>query len=387
MNDNKVMTLYAQRDDNGVSFFDENNNCIAVSKPPYPLMKTNEYREMPDEVLNQIDSLWSELQKVAKSLDIREEDIQAISQSPIKQRVDDKKLRLDDEKGTDTDETKEHNEEVLSTLGIKQETKMSTRVNDRYTLGELLGVDDPGATLVCVYSGSVSERTSNSLYSFLIKHSDGSLEKADMLSQIDGTMPSREVNSFNRDGTSLEQEKVRSMYRFVTPNGKEAMISVSYGASGTLKLQYGEIDITNNNQFMAVPLQTTDQSTRFVTKQTQETLDTDRGIYNTYRANKEIDYHRDASSKERENCEIGLAEADGNPETGHQHLDEENLMVIASNIINKNPELDEFYSVKGLADELKAYIDRNPDKPINQSIEDFTDGALENCSHINSRKR
>lgn len=400
--DNKtILEIFAEREsDDAIHFYDSNNNLLAIFRRPDKLIVSKEYRDRPPEFLNQINSLWKTIYENSVSLDelnkekedyTREANlddnsiVMSTTSTKLNQKIDEKRLNIDDEKEQNNSKIKnskqlEHNKKALEASNIREETKLSTRVDDRYTLGDLLGIDDQNASLVCVDSTYISGNQSSSKFTFLIKHSDGSLEKADMFSQQDGLNPSREIYASNRDGSSVNRLQVRSMYRFVSPTGKEAMLSVSYGEAGTLKLHYGVIDRTNNNKCMAIPLET--NTTRFVTKEVQDTLDPERGQYRSTRSLDEIAEHT------KKGCnDLTIKEADGDENTGHHHLDDEQYMFIASNILNKNPELENFYSVKGLADSLKDYINRHHDKPIQEAINDFTEESLEDCEHFKSRNK
>ncbi len=406
--DNKtILEVFAKREsDDTIHFYDSNNNLLAIFIRPDELTVAKEYRDRPPEFLNQINSLWKTIYENSVSLDelnkekkeyIRELEstdnsiVASTSSIKLNQELDESKLHINDEKETKVHEDQnfqdsqsskqlEHNKKALEASNIREETKLSTRVDDRYTLGDLLGIADQNASLVCVDSTSIAGNQSSSKFTFLIKHPDGSLEKADMFSQQDGLNPSREIYASNRDGSSVDRVQVRSMYRFVSPTGKEAMLSVSYGEAGTLKFHYGVIDRTNNNQCMAIPLET--NTTRFVTKEVQDTLDPERGQYRSTNSLSEIAEHT------KKGCDdLTIKEADGNENTGHHHLDNEQYMFIASNILEKNPELEDFYSVKGLADALKDYINRHHDKPIQEAISDFTEESLEDCEHFKSKNK
>ena len=392
---NDIVSIFVKREDeDSIGFYDSFGNFIAQKEPNYQLLPAEQYRNMPPEFLTQIDSLWQDIMKNGISLDTQNRDLErfsgilgidkerVMSSSSIglSQKVDetpkkdDKKLEIDDRK--DNTITHKNNNEVLDSISAKTEIELDKLVDDRYTLGEILGIDDPNATLICVHSIDIkSTSRSNSEFSFLIKYPDGRLEKADMLSQEDGTSPDRDVYSSNRDGSDVNKVGVRSMYRIKSPTGKESMISVSYGTAGTLDFQYGKRDITKQD-FMSVPLESS--YSRYVTKEVQDSLDPERGIYQAHKSAKEASSHMDKG------CDnLTLKEADGNENTGHQHLDDNHMLMIAANILDKNPELDEFYSTKGLADDLKKYLNNHPDR----TIEDFTKDRLADCEHYPSMQK
>lgn len=391
---NDIVSVFVKREDeDSIGFYDSFGNFIAQKEPNYQLLPSEQYRNMPPEFLTQIDSLWQDIMKNGVSLEAQNRDLERFSgvlgvdkerimtssSIGLFQKVEgthkegDKKLDVDTRKEDVI--INKNNNEVLDSLSARHEIGLNELVDDRYTLGEILDIDDPNATLICVHSIDIkSTSRSNSEFSFLIKYPDGRLEKANMLSQDDGTSPDRDVYSSNRDGSDVNKVGVRSMYRVKSPIGKNSMISVSYGDTGTLEFQYGKRDITEQD-FMSVPLSTTDKTTRYVTKEVQDTLDPERGMYQAHKSTSEASSHMDKGCND-----LTLKEADGNENTGHQHLDDDHLLMIASNILNKNPELDEFYSIKGLADDLKKYLNNHPDR----TIEDFTKDTLAVCEHYPS---
>lgn len=397
--DNNILEVFVElQSDNSIRFYDKSDNLLAVFIKSNNLIVSKDYRDKPPEFLNQINSLWKNILENSILLEVFNRDRDNLSEelnldenslilsstsANLNQEIDKNKLHLSDEKDTsDVSDKKvlEQNRKNLEVSDIREETKLNTLVDDHYTLGQLLGVDDPNGSLVCVNSDSISGNTSHSKFTFLIKHSDGSLENAEMLSQKDGLDPNREVYASNRDGSSVEKVPVRSMYRFTLPTGQEAMVSVSYGEVGTLKFHYGLVDKTNNNKFIAVPLET--NTTRYVTKEVQENLEPEKGIYRSTNSLDEIEYHTEKGCSD-----LTLKEADGIEGTGHQHLDEDSFLTIAQKILDENPSLDEFYSPQGLANSLKDYVERHSDLPTDKIIENFTEDTLEDCQHLKSRMR
>lgn len=387
---NSIVNIFVNYEDkNFIKFYDENNNLIAIIKPPYDLIISEEYREKAPEYLKQIDSLWNDIarnamsidntfnerEKFSKALGIDNKKIISTNSIGLSQKLDKKpqnKIVLDD------NENKEQNKSVLDSISYREETKMNKLVNDRYTLGEILGIDDPNATLICVHSSDISGERSDSQFSFLIKYQDGRVEEANMLTQEDGIHPSREIYASDRDGSSINKVDAVSMYRIKTPNGKDSMLCVSYGQTGTLNFHYGKVDRTDVNKFFAIPLET--NTSRYITKDVQDIFDPERGEWQTSKSIEEVEKHKEHGCND-----LTLDEADGNENTGHDH--NIHFTLIASKILNENPELEDYYSLEGLTTQLQEYIEHHNDIPLEQAIEDFTKDTLEDCYHFRNIKK
>ena len=387
--DKNILAVFIGRiDADSIGFYDNNGNLIAEWNPPEPLEASTEYRNRPSSFLTQLDSLWKDLETSHLRIDIHSKEVEDISEClglDTKDVLGFTSLKMSqklvapnkkDDKSTFKSGESQNPNAILDNIDAKSEVKLNKLVDDRYTLADILGVSDPNATLICVHSCDIKDgRSSNSEFSFLIKYPDGRIEHAPMLSQDDGTSPDRDIYSANRDGSDIDKIAARSMYRIHSPLG-DYMISTTYGNSGTLNLQLGKRDITEQD-YMAVPLE--DQTyTRYVTKEVQDLLDPERGIYQAHKSTEEISSHMG------NDCVTSIAEADGDENTGHQHLEEEPdsdyYLTIASDILNKNPELEELYSLQGLAGDLQKYLNEHPDK----TVEDFTEDRVASCDHYPS---
>lgn len=397
--DNAVLSVFVGRiDEDSIGFYDSEGNLLAEWNPPVPLEAAKEYRDKAPNFLTQIDSLWEDILKSGTSIEKRTRELEAIadelglditeilsiSSFKTSQQVADRKPdntvpSIEEQE----EETFQNPNIVTDSVHARSEVALNKLVDDRYTLGDILGIDDPNATLICVDSIDIKgPDKSNSQFSFLIKHSDGTLEKATMFSQDDGTSPDRDVYSSNRDGSSVDKVAVRSMYRINSPLGKNCMISTSYDSYGMVNLQLGKRDITEQD-FMSVPLENmkleNNTSTHYATKEVQNLLDPERGIYQAHKSTEEFSYHTDIGCNN-----LTLDEADGAENTGHQHTEKEPdsdyYLTIASHILNKNPELEELYSLQGLAIDLQKYLNEHPDK----TVQDFTEDRVSSCDHYPS---
>ena len=389
------------------TFYDNSNKIIAKLVPPYDIMLTNAYRDLPPQFLSQIDSLWKDLKEsnlsmedrntildeTSSQLQIEPGDIIQFSIADLSQIVrerehsDDSEEKVrdkNDENAINDNKFNKDEKKPLTTkdIGIREETPLDRRVDDRYTLGTILGISESGASLVCVETSNIPNSKNPYRFSFLVKHRDGTLEEASMLEPHPGlgTIPREDVYGSNRDGSVVSKDKVLSAYRIKDSAGKNKALFVSYDKAGTLKLSLGKTNIEQGLDYVTVPLETDHQ--RFTTHEVQDLIDRGLGIHRPSSELNEAEAHPEG---EYDNGEVKKEDIDGDPNTGHQHLDRTHLLMIASNILNKNPELEEFYSIDGLSKELEVYINKNPDKPLNNAIEDFTDDAVEDCSHFKSK--
>ena len=396
---NNILAVFVGRiDGDSIGFYNSDGGLIAEWNPPVPLEAAKEYRDKAPNFLTQIDSLWQDILKSGTSIEKRSRELEAVSDAlgldikdilyissfETSQQVADKKPKnIISNDPKQQEETSQNPNIVTGSVQARSEVALNKLVDDRYTLGDILGIIDPNATLICVDSIDIKNTDkSNSQFSFLIKHSNGTLEKATMFSQDDGTSPDRDIYSSNTDGSSVDKVNIRSMYRINSPLGKNCMISASYGSYGMVELQFGRRDITEQD-FIAVPLENqklqNTEHTNYVTKEVQNLLDPERGTYQAHNSTTEISSHTDNG------CDnLTLDEADGKENTGHQHLekkpDESYYLTIASHILNDNPELEEFYSLQGLAIDLKTYLNKHPDK----TVQDFTEDRVASCDHYPS---
>ena len=386
--DNNVLAIFVGRiDGDSIGFYDSNGKLVAEWNPPTPLETAREYRDKAPDFLTQIDSLWQdilnnrthieqrskEIQAVANILGIDVKNILSISSFKTSQPVVARKnnnTRLTEKETEQQHQPSQNPNSITDNVYAKSEIKLNKLVDDRYTLGSILGVEDPNATLICVDSCDITGgKGSNSQFSFLIKYPDGRIEQAPMLSQEDGTSPDRDIYASNRDGSDIDKITARSMYRVHSPLG-DFMISATYGVTGTLDVQLGKRDFTEQD-FMAVPLE--DQKyTRYVTKEVQELIDPERGIDHTHHMTEQVEQHMVNDSSD--------ANSTGGSKNSalEQTTDENYYLTVATEIWETHPEMETLYNdINGLAIDLQNFILAHPDK----TVEDFTNDRVASCDH------
>lgn len=394
---NRVLAVFVTPyDHDSVSFYDDNNNLLAQWDYPDTITAAEEYRDKHPEFLTQIKSMWLDILLNNSKLALRNKELADILEAldmdlgfPLVLEDDDRQREKDIIKAEE--EKKKEDEQnpnlVHGVVYSRSEIALNELVDNRYTVGDYLDISDPEAKLICVDSCDLKDGSAHSKFTFLIKYPDGRLEKPTMLSQDDGTDPDRDIYSSNNDGSNVSKVDARSMYRIKSPLGQNCMLAVSYASYGTVNVHFGKRDLTEQD-FIATTLENKKlhniTHTNYVSPEVQSLLDPARGTDQAYKATKE------AASHIKHGCRVTIAEADGDEQTGHQHPaqqqdfekvpDEDYYLTIAAQILEENPQLEEQYSVKGLADDLQKYLANHPAK----TIKDFTDDRVAGCAHYPS---
>lgn len=323
-----------------IKFIDDKNNVLAwdlqdgngIIASPYSVdsIINNTNKDIPDLLtqLNNLDyqnsvslnDLDNELDKISKQLNIPKEKILSIA------KIDNPSIENNNEKDSDKNKIKikntskkdaVKNNEQKNNPNIKQETDLSQKINDKYTLGDVLGVPDNGK-LVCVYSDAVEENRNSTRFTFLIEDKDGNFLPCDNLVQTAGTLPTNNIYASNYDGSDVKKTQINSMYKIKSPYANENYIlTCDIGAMGTIDLGFGQAPVTQGTNsketsIVTAPLKTS--STYNTRPEVKETL-------NSYKAGK---YHADQKSAEadtHENCNHNLTvdDVDGNDETGNHN--------------------------------------------------------------------
>ena len=157
--------------------------------------------------LNEVNT---ELDRISKELNISKEQILSIAQVDydLNQKNKDKdsdkiKLKNEEEKTNDKKQEKNQNNDVKKkNPNIKQETNLSQKINNKYTLGDILGVPENGK-LVAVYSSDVENNTSSTKFTFLIQDKDGNFMPCENLQLVGGNLPTNDIYASNYDGSSV----------------------------------------------------------------------------------------------------------------------------------------------------------------------------------------
>ena len=386
-----------------LKYFDENQKCIAINSGngiistkesiSYALNNNSDFlSELNNLDINNelsLNDVNNQLNRISEELNISKEQILSIAQVNydfIKKNKDENsdkiKLKKDENTPHNVQEKSQNNNTKKKRPNIKQETNLNQRINNKYTLGDILGVPE-GGKLVTVYSSDVENNTSSTKFTFLIEDKDGNFMPCENLQLIGGNLPTNNVYSSNYDGTSVKMEQVNSMYRVKSPYSNENyVITADIGSMGTIDLGIGQAPrlqgmSSSKTALVTAPLKTS--STYNTQTETKETLlSYHSGIYAADERSSEAKNHND-------DCEITMYEVDGDITTGHQHstydVDE-----IDKNIDNMLIELynekgDDYFSYDSFkSDFIKTYLNGNT-TPDDEELA----SACKRCENEHSR--
>ena len=342
--------IFVAVEDSHYKFYNKNKELIAVNfndgrgtfpteafvdkLPPESLKELNEFS-------NSLNKVNSDLEQISKVLGIPKEEIRTMSEVSSEQennsenQKDDDKIHLKDEKkdknSQKSNKEKTPEEEKKLQALEKQQTSLSQKVDDRHTLGELLGIPVDG-TLVAVYSDNIENGSNknNTKFSFLIKDKDGNYTECPNIEQVGGNTPDTQIAASSSDGSNVQTIKVNSLYRIKSSSNIEYMLTANIGSQGTIDLGIGQRDRTQgvnsqNLTTVTTPLKTT--STYYTTTDTREAINGTRdGNNQVTRRVAEGQTHINANCKNASKDEF-----DGYKDTGHVHDHEDNCESNVSN--------------------------------------------------------
>lgn len=319
-------------------FYDNDKNFIAGCDKEGKIYPSAEFASSDLSFLGQLENLTQvqgislnemdeHLERIAKTIGVSKKDVLSMSEIDLEQKVKEKETpqlslsKDDEEKGME--EQDKSNKDALDNIASKQEVKLDNKIDDRHTLGDVLGVP-AGSKLIAVYSNSIADNKNTTKFSFIIQNADGSLEPADMLEQVGGKESDKSVYETNRDGSEVEKQSVKSSYAINSPIVKNGILTARIGSMGYIELGYGQIDRTSNKDAFTQKLET--EHTRYTTYEVREEFSSKNGIDNIPENMDEIRTHEEAGCKN-----LTLDEADGNRRTGHVHGEHENSTPVSVN--------------------------------------------------------
>lgn len=363
-----------------IKYYDENQTLIAVRGTDGELYPSQEFMfddlaflsEM-DESLEQegvsFKDLDEKLEKLAKHLGIDKSDILSMSETDLDTVIADKEDSLfisgEEDSNLSQDEKRQKNDAVLENIRGKQEIELDNKVDNKYTLAQILNVPS-GSTLIVANSNEIQGNNASTRFSCVIKTPDGELLPADMLNQVGGTHSDKNVHEVNRQGKVVKQN-VLSSFEIDSPVMENAVITIRRGQMGTTKVAYGLTDPTSHRDVFAQDLETSE--TYPVSARVRNEFSHAHGVYNVTDKMDEIEKH--IAHGERE---LSLAEADGRPETGHIHGEEAAEIILADDDFVKNT--DDLYSSKDVAERYESIMEKHPDLDRDELI-DLTKEELE----------
>jgi len=232
--------------DGGVvqKFYDGDQNFIAALDKDGRVYPSAAFANEDLSFLGQLESLSNgpslneldqKLDVLSKELGISKTDILSMSESDLDKAVGEKgdaQISLDDDK----EESKKQNKDALDNISSKQETDLNNKIDDKHTLGDILGVP-AGSKLIAVYSSAIQGNKNTTRFSFIIQNPDGTLEPADMLNQVGGKDSDKKIHETNRDGSEVEEIRVQSSYAIDSPIVPNAILTARVGSMGYIELR------------------------------------------------------------------------------------------------------------------------------------------------------
>lgn len=223
--------------------------------------------------LNEIEN--DRLEEIARSLGLRVEDIQSLSDADLQQEIE-QRMEEQNENSREKEELEEpqntkHEDETLTKkqverISTKAEMKTEEKITHNETLAKVLGVEDKGyKKIAVVYSDKLQGKGSSAKFSVVGIKEDGSAEKIDSLTEGRfGNNPTQKVNALNRDGSEIEENVPKAMFQI--KGRKEQEIAIKIGGMGIIETSFVRTDHTKEG--FSTPIAT--QNIRPTTREVRE---------------------------------------------------------------------------------------------------------------------
>lgn len=303
--------------------------------------------------LNEIEN--ERLEELARELGIDVEDIKKLAEIDV-----DKEKEVDKE-DEQLEKKLEDEEDVLTKkevekISTKTEIKTNQKVTDKDTIASLLNVESKGYTKIAVvYSEKLQEIGNTTRFSFVGIKSDGSAEKIDTLEQAYGNNPTKNVQTMNRDGSKIEEDKVNSIFRI---KGKdEEQLAVNIGQMGTIEPKFVRTPRQDGEKAISIPIET--QDIRPTTRETREYMNRSR--------NTSVD---DNIKRVQEHQKLGCDEVDArntndnpNDDTHSHKFNKEYINECVDKLLEKYGDI---YNRNDLNNKVLKYVEENGTKKLSE---------------------
>lgn len=303
--------------------------------------------------LNEIEN--ERLEELARELGIDVEDIKKLAEIDV-----DKEKEVDKE-DEQLEKKLEDEEDVLTKkevekISTKTEIKTNQKVTDKDTMASLLNVESKGYTKIAVvYSEKLQEIENTTRFSFVGIKSDGSAEKIDTLEQAYGNNPTKNVQTMNRDGSKIEEDKVNSIFRI---KGKdEEQLAVNIGQMGTIEPKFVRTPRQDGEKAISIPIET--QDIRPTTRETREYMNRSR--------NTSVD---DNIKRVQEHQKLGCDEVDArntndnpNDDTHSHKFNKEYINECVDKLLEKYGDI---YNRNDLNNKVLKYVEENGTKKLSE---------------------
>lgn len=247
-------------------------------------------------------------------------------------------------------------EEVEKGISTKTEIKTGQKVTDKDTMASLLNVEEKGYVKIAViYSEKLQDNGNTTRFSFVGIKADGSAEKIDTLEQAYGNNPTKNVQTMNRDGSKIEEDKVNSIFRI---KGKdEEQLAVNIGQMGTIEPKFVRTPRQDGEKAISIPIET--QNIRPTTREIREYMNRSR--------NTSVDNNiKNIEEHQKENCDVVKAiNTNDNPKDDtHNHNFDQNFINKCVDRLLKN--YGNIYNRYDLNDKVLKYIQEKGNEELTE---------------------
>ena len=373
-------------------YYDENQNFIAGRGADGELFAGKDYFKEDFGILSEIESLDEEqgisfteldqmIDEVCAKLGISKSDILTLSTVELDTKINSKgsenlTLSQDENNNLNQDEISKQNENTLENINAKQEIDLNEKIDDKLTLGEILGVPN-GSKLIAVDSNVIQDNENTTRFTCLIKTPNGELQNADMLNQIGGKDSDKNIYETNRDGSKVEEKQVQSSYAIDSPLIEHGILTIRIGQMGTLEIGYGQMDRTSHKDAFTQRLETREMYP--VTSKVKNEFSQSKGTDNIPNKIDEIEKHK------KHNCNnMTISETDGNPHTGHLHSEDVAEIILSDDKVGDK--IGDVFTREEIGECFEQIREKNPNLSDNELIEITKDELSSETEHLPSQE-
>ncbi len=286
------------------------------------------------------------LEKIAKALGRKKEDIAKLSEIDLEDEEEKNKEKDDDELDINQDE--------LEKVNVKSEIEIDERITDNKTMEQMLGVEDKGyKKIAIVYTDAIPNNPETTRFSMVGIKIDGTVEKIDSVEKRFGNNPNKELNVLSEDGEELEQKNANSIYQL--EGNEEAQIALGIGEYGYIDVSYIRTHKYDNNENIGIPIET--QNIRPTTREAQELMNENRNHEIREESIKAKEEIQKEQKQKIDDDAIKKIDDNNNQEISSTFtVDQEYVRMLAEEIKNENEELLEIYNTRDIENNLEEVI-------------------------------
>jgi len=368
-----------------IKYYDKRGDLLGIRDSEGKLYPSSKYAYEGLDFMKEIDMSCKDfnpnleeinrrLEKTARELDISKRDVLAMSQIDLDVAIkgkdvesgvrpeekDSKKIVLekDEEERQEDAENRKQNKDALENIQSKQEINLDKKIDNRYTLADVLDVP-AGSKLLVVHSNMVQNGENTTRFSPLLELPDGTITRIDCLTQVGGKDSDKNNYEVNRDGSSVEKQNIKSSYAISSPIVQNSILNIRYGQMGNVEVAYGQMDKTSHQDTFTQRLETNELYP--TTSRVREEFSKAKGEYNISEKIDEIKKH------EEHDCNMTLEDADGDPLTGHDHRDEAVDRILKDEEVGDS--INEMFTKNEVKERYDAISEKFPDKEFDELVE------------------